>query len=81
MSGASVMASLVIALFFLRFYRRTRDRLFAMFSLAFAVFAANRLALVFVDEAARRTSLYLVRLLAFLLILAAIVDKNASARR
>lgn len=82
MSGASVMACLVIALFFLRFWRRTRDRLFAIFSLAFTVFAGNRLALTFVgEESEARPWLYLVRLAAFVLILVAIVDKNASTRR
>ncbi len=81
-SGASVMASLVIALFFLRFWVRTRDRLFAIFSLAFAVFAGNRLVLTFLDEASEsRTWLYLVRLAVFVLILVAVVDKNTQSRR
>jgi hypothetical protein len=80
--GASFMASLVIALYFLQFWRQTGDRLFAMFSLAFAVFAGNRLFLTFLDEAHEgRTYVYLVRFLAFLLILGAIVEKNVAARR
>jgi hypothetical protein len=80
--GASLMASLVISLYFLQFWTQTRDRLFAMFSLAFAVFAVNRLFLTFLDEAHEgRTYVYLVRLLAFLLILIAIIDKNVSGRR
>jgi hypothetical protein len=80
--GASLMASLVIALYFLRFWRETRDRLFAIFAVAFAVFAVNRYFLTFIDEAHEgRTLLYLVRLLVFLLILGAIIDKNVSGRR
>jgi drug/metabolite transporter superfamily protein YnfA len=80
--GAGFLASLVIALYFLRFWRETRDRLFAIFSLAFTVFAVNRFFLTFIDEAHEgRTYLYLVRLLVFLLILAAIVDKNVSGRQ
>jgi uncharacterized membrane protein HdeD (DUF308 family) len=80
--GASFAASLVIALHFLRFWRETRDRLFAIFALAFGVFAVNRLFLTFLDEAHEgRTYVYLVRLLAFLLILIAIVDKNTAGRR
>jgi hypothetical protein len=76
------MASLVIALYFLRFWRETRDRLFAIFSLAFGFFAVNRYFLTFIDEAHEgRTLLYLVRLLVFLLILGAIIDKNVSGRR
>jgi alpha-D-ribose 1-methylphosphonate 5-triphosphate synthase subunit PhnI len=75
--GATTMGSLVIALFFLRFWRRTGDRFFALFALAFATFAVNRFVLLFLDEAAEaRTYVYFVRLLAFLLIIAAIVDKN-----
>ncbi len=78
-AGGSAVACLVIALFFLRFWSQTRDRLFAMFALAFAVFALNRSVLAFVDEAAEaRPYGYLVRLLAFVLIIVAIVDKNRS---
>jgi uncharacterized membrane protein len=67
----------VAALFFLRFWVSSRDRLFAMFSAAFAILAVQRVAL-----AATRTviedqsAFYLLRLLAFIIILVAIVDKN-----
>jgi hypothetical protein len=78
-SGATMLASLAVALFFLRFWRETGDRLFGIFSLAFAVFAANRLLLTILDESSEgRTYVYLVRLGAFVLILLAIVDKNRS---
>jgi hypothetical protein len=79
-AGAIAMAYAVCALFFLRFWRQTGDRLFAVFSLAFWLFALQRLALALtepVEEA--RTGLYLVRLFGFLLILGAIIDKNRSA--
>jgi uncharacterized membrane protein HdeD (DUF308 family) len=80
-AGASTLASAVIALFFLRYWRDTRDRLFAMFSLAFAVFAVNRILLTILDETDEaRTWVYLLRLVAFVLILAAIADKNRQAR-
>ncbi len=76
-SGASVVASASIALFFLAFWRRSHDRLFAIFALAFAVFAANRQGLVLLgDDNENATWVYSVRLVAFMLILAAIVDKN-----
>jgi Family of unknown function (DUF5985) len=79
-SGASALASAVIALFFLRFWFDTRDRLFWMFSLAFAIFAVNRAVLTVLDETDEaRTFVYLIRLAAFLLILVAIVDKNRSS--
>ena len=83
--GAVVVACLSAGLFFLRFWRRTRDRLFAAFAVAFWVLGLNWAALAWlqitrpeqpneVDEV--RTALYVVRLLAFLLILAAVIDKN-----
>jgi hypothetical protein len=80
--GALVMASAVIGLFFLRFWRDTRDRLFLMFSLAFWVLAANWLGLgLLVREEEARTLLYVVRLVAYMLILVAIVDKNRTRIR
>jgi hypothetical protein len=80
--GASAMACLVIATFFLRFWRETGDRFFAAFSLAFAVFAANRVVLLIAgDNEEARTYVYLIRLAAFLLIIAAVVEKNRPQRR
>jgi hypothetical protein len=79
--GGTFVASLVIALFFFRFWRQTRDRLFGIFALAFTVFAINRAILSSLDESADgRVIVYLVRLLAFVLIIGAIVDKNRPAR-
>ncbi|MEJ7758181.1 MAG: DUF5985 family protein [Gemmatimonadaceae bacterium] len=80
-SGALVMGYLVAATFFLRFSRRTGDRLFTFFSVAFVLLAVHRLALALVtDVAANAIWLYVLRLLAFLIILAAIADKNRAAR-
>ncbi|MEW5791814.1 MAG: DUF5985 family protein [Pseudomonadota bacterium] len=82
MTGAIAMASLIAGLFFLRFWKKTRDRLFLFFALAFWLLAVNRVGLAFVDEALEAyTFLYLLRLLAFLLILFAILDKNRAARQ
>lgn len=81
-SGATLTAGLVIALVFFRYWRQTHDRLFLGFSLGFLVFAVSRLILAFLDEDDEgRVFLYCLRLLAFLLILAAIIDKNRGARR
>jgi drug/metabolite transporter superfamily protein YnfA len=78
-SGATMAAALVIALIFFRYWRQTRDRLFLGFALGFAVFAVSRLILAFLHEDDEgRIFVYGLRLLAFLLILAAIVDKNRS---
>jgi hypothetical protein len=77
LSGATVLASMGIALFFVRFWRSSGDRLFAIFALAFTVFAANRLILVLLDDDNENTTyVYLVRLVAFVLIILAILDKN-----
>jgi hypothetical protein len=75
--GVITMASLVAALFFLRFWRDTGDRLFAMFAVAFVLLALTRLGLaVSKTHLEGHTHWYWVRLAAFLLILFAIVDKN-----
>ena len=80
MSGAILMGYAVCALFFVRFWRQTGDRLFFVFALAFGLLALQRLALALSEPHDEwRTGLYMVRLLAFLLILGAIVDKNRSA--
>jgi len=74
--GCIVMACFVISLFFARFWRKTHDRLFACFAISFCLLGLNWLALVFTQRDEVRTALYVVRLLAFLLILLGIVDKN-----
>jgi amino acid transporter len=78
-SGAMVMAYLTAGLFFLRFWRGTRDRLFAAFGAAFCLLAVQRGALSLIADASDGGAalwLYGLRLVAFLLILAAIIDKN-----
>jgi drug/metabolite transporter superfamily protein YnfA len=80
LSGATMAAALVIALVFYRYWRQTRDRLFLGFALGFLVFAVSRLILAFLEEDDEgRIFVYGLRLLAFLLILAAIIDKNRGA--
>jgi hypothetical protein len=79
--GASAVAAAAIALFFVRFWRDTGDRFFALFALAFAIFAANRIALnALDDESEARTIVYLARAAAFGLIVLAIVEKNRPQR-
>ncbi len=75
--GATVMACLACALFFARFWRQSRDRLFAFFSLAFVVLAINwGLLTVMQNLGENQPLIYLLRLFAFLLIIYAIWDKN-----
>jgi hypothetical protein len=75
--GAIAMASVVAALFFLRFWRDTGDRLFLIFAAAFFLLAATRIGLALSQvQQEGHTHWYWVRLVAFVLILIAIVDKN-----
>ena len=80
--GAVAMASFVAMLFFLRFWRQTRDGFFLLFALAFGVDAVTRflLGLMHVSQEAEPL-FYLARLLTFGLIIAAIVQKNRPGRR
>jgi hypothetical protein len=82
-SGILLMGYAVAGLFFFRFWHETRDRLFGIFGCAFVVLAFQRLALAVVPpEQQDPVLLYSVRLLAFVLILWAIIDKNrATVRR
>jgi hypothetical protein len=77
LSGALIAGYLLVALFFLRFWTTTRDRLFALFAAAFSVLAIQRLALSLTAETMEdQTLFYLLRLAAFVVIIYAIVDKN-----
>ncbi|MHB0957627.1 MAG: DUF5985 family protein [Pirellulaceae bacterium] len=75
--GVIAMGFVVGGMFFLRFWRESGERLFGLFGVAFLLLAFNRLFSVLLQEH-REMSLmpYLIRLLAFAIILAAIVDKN-----
>jgi uncharacterized protein DUF5985 len=75
LSGAMLMGYALSGLFFLRFWRLTRDRLFLIFALSFWVLGVQRF-LVGLSGYETRTYLYAIRLVAYLLILWAIVDKN-----
>lgn len=77
LSGAITFGVLAAALFFLRFWRDTRDSLFLAFAIAFVLFgvAQSILALSAIPDE-QRSWVYLVRLAAFLLIVAAVLRKN-----
>jgi uncharacterized membrane protein HdeD (DUF308 family) len=77
LSGAIAVASLIAALFFLRFWRQTRDRFFLFFALSFLLEGCNRVALALLERATEDEPLfYSVRVLAYGLIVAAIWQKN-----
>jgi hypothetical protein len=80
-SGATVLACLVIGLFFLRFWQETRDRLFAFFAPAFWLLAVNAYLLGITSRDSEiRHYLYLSRLAGFVLIIIAIVEKNLQGK-
>ena len=80
MSGLIVAGFLISGLFFLRFWKRTRDSLFVAFALAFWLLALNQTLLVMSDiPYEERSWIYLLRLAAFTLIIVAIIRKNRRA--
>jgi hypothetical protein len=82
LSGAVSAGFLIAGLFFLRFWRKSRDGLFAAFAVAFWLLGLNQALLTFSSvPAEERTWLFLLRLAAFVVILAAIWRKNARAPR
>ena len=81
LAGAVTLGYLVAAGFFVSFWRKTRDRLFLAFAAAFILFAVNQFlaaALLVVSEP--NSLIYVLRVLGFLLIIGAIVDKNVLRR-
>ncbi|HEY0587780.1 MAG TPA: DUF5985 family protein [Pseudoduganella sp.] len=76
LSGAIFMAALVVALFFLRYWRHSRDKLFIYFALAFILEGVQRLLQVWPSEQADPPHYYLLRLLEYGLILYAVIQKN-----
>ena len=80
LSGAISMGFVVAGLFFLRFWKRTREGLFVAFAAAFWLLALGQALLAFTDiPVEERSWLYLLRLAAFALILVSIAIKNRRA--
>ncbi len=82
LTGAIAMGSFVAGMFFLRFWKSTSDRFFLYFALSFFIEGANRALMDFnwgQDESL--PGRYLIRLLAYSLILLAIWEKNRAPRK
>ena len=81
LGGALAMASLILALFFLRFWKNTHDVFFIYFTVAFLLEGLSWI--LFLDHQQRVNDpvIYSIRLLAYLLILIAIIGKNRQAAR
>ncbi|MBS0536783.1 MAG: hypothetical protein JSR72_22225 [Proteobacteria bacterium] len=79
LSGMITAGYLIAALFFLRFWKRTSDTLFATFGVSFALFAISQsLSVSFDFLHDDKTTVFVLRLLGFALLLAAIARKNLS---
>lgn len=81
LAGGIATASLIAGLFFLRFWRHTRDRFFMFFALSFLIEGLNRFALYALaglDD--QHPIYYVIRLIAYGLIVVAILDKNLKSR-
>lgn len=81
LSGAVTLGFFVAGAFFMKFWRRTGDRLFLSFAAAFVLLALNQILAAFLGASDELTPYtYILRVLGFALILLAIVDKNVSNR-
>jgi hypothetical protein len=79
--GVISTASLTAGLFFLKFWRRTRDVLFLAFAISFFIEGLNRIAFLLLPRPSEGSpAIYFVRLVAFLIILTAILWKNYGSR-
>lgn len=77
LSGAILMACLVIGLFFFRFWRSTGDRFFLYFALSFWIEGVNQMAWFAPNDAEGYSPMhYMLRILAYALIAIAILRKN-----
>jgi len=82
LAGAVACTYVIAGVFFLRFWRRTRDRLFLSFAGAFWLLAVNQIVVDRLTVDDERSGLaYLLRVVGFLLILYAIIEKNIRAGR
>ena len=78
--GALVMSDVVLALFFLHYWRATKDRFFIFFTWSFLLGGASRLVLaVHLGNDEFEPLVYLIRFLSYVIILVAIIDKNRVA--
>ncbi len=79
--GATAAVALTIGLFLMKFWRSTGDRFFVFFAAAFGLMAAVRLLLALVPHLNEREPLiYGLHLIAMLIIVFAIIDKNSKAK-
>lgn len=79
LAGAVTVSQILAGVYFLKFWRRTREPLFRSFAVAFWLLALSQALGTLVDLGAeRRAVAYLPRLIGYLMILFAIVRANVA---
>ena len=82
LAGITAMGFASAGLFFLRFWTRTNDALFAIFAVAFWLMALNQTLATIIDFGREELGwVYLLRLAAFVLIIIGILHKNLRSRQ
>ncbi|MBS1984740.1 MAG: hypothetical protein JST16_11260 [Bdellovibrionales bacterium] len=77
LSGVCLSTFLGAGLIFYRVWRKVHDRFFLLFGCACVVIGLERIPLIFLDPSIEENSwVYVFRLLAFVLILIAVIDAN-----
>lgn len=80
--GVLATGYLILGVFFLRFWWKTRERLLLIFAFAFWLLALNQTILGIADlEREEQSWVYLIRLCAFSLIIVGIVLVNVGRKR
>lgn len=80
--GMMAACNWVVAVIFFRFWRQTHDRLLLLFAIAFVVFGFSRVPRAFLDPGSGWSLFpFVVRCVAYCLLLLAIIDKNLDSRK
>ncbi len=82
LAGAIALGSLAIGLFFLKYWRNTRDRFFLYFALSFSLEGVSRIHMG-LNQAVREDIpvYYIIRIMSYGLILLAIWEKNRPRKK
>ena len=76
-NGMIAFGDVAGALFFFKSWKKSNERLFLFFAVAFVLFAIQRIALSFITQMDEgHVAMYSLRLVAFAIILYSIIDKN-----
>ena len=79
--GLNTMGFALASLYFLRFWRQTRDPFFLWFAAGFWLFAVNYIPSAFFGANDASPAAFVLRLVGFALIVVAILSKNVDRRQ